>query len=108
MVISEQCSLHEKAAYEMHEKDAKMHMRLFFLLLLPLFLPFMNSDCQSTLDWLADDSEEDICVGTQLSAADYRPHHQSHRAALLRVNRYSSQNPWVCFPLHSSSLTLDS
>lgn len=39
---------------------------------LPLF---MNSDGESTLDWLADDSKEDICAGTQLSAADYCPHH---------------------------------
>lgn len=35
----------------------------------------MNSDSQSTLDWLADDSKEDVCAGTQLSAADHRPHH---------------------------------
>lgn len=34
----------------------------------------MDSDGESASDWLADDSEEDICVGTQLSAADYRPH----------------------------------
>jgi len=46
----------------------------------------MNSDGQSALDGLADDSKEDICVGTQLSAADHRPHHQSDCAALLGVN----------------------
>lgn len=100
MVISEQCSLHGKAACDMTDS--------FFTILASFSPLFLNSDCQSTLDWLADDSEEDICVGTQLSAADYRPHHQSHRAALPRVNHYSSQNPWVCCPLHSSSLSLGS
>lgn len=41
----------------------------------PSFPLFINSDSQSSPDWLADDSKEDICAGTQLSAADYRPHH---------------------------------
>lgn len=100
MVISEQCSLCGKDAYKM--------ANFFFTIFASFSSLFMNSDCQSTLDWLADDSEEDICVGTQLSAADYCSHHQSHRAALPRVNHYSSQNPWVYCPLHSSSLSIDS
>lgn len=71
MVISEQCSLHEKASYEMTDFFYYFCLPFSPFLLLPLFT---NSDCQSTLDGLADDSEEDICAGTQLSAADYCPH----------------------------------
>lgn len=44
--------------------------------------------CPCLLDWLAHDTEEDLCPGTQLCAAHRSPDHQSGGTSLHGVSVY--------------------
>lgn len=55
------------------------------------------SDCESPSHWMVDDTEENLCPGTQLCAADHCPHYQPRRPALPGVCVCTIGNRYMCF-----------